>query len=173
MELLRPRSEKRERFGSILTIDVLLSSAYYSLGKTDLSLSKMEQAIEFAIMEEFIHPFTANINHIPKILSKLKEKTLERSLKSFINRLIEAIELRHKPKPDKNMIVLNAAEYLTPREVHILKLINLGLTNKEISESTYTSINTVKWHVRHIYDKLGVSDRAKAIVKSKELGLFD
>ncbi len=123
--IVETRSEKRERFGSILTIDVLLSSAYYSLGKTDLSLSKMEQAIEFAIMEEFIHPFTANINHIPKILSKLKEKTLERSLKSFINRLIEAIELRHKPKPDKNMIVLNAAEYLTPREVHILKLINL------------------------------------------------
>ncbi|MGY5352232.1 LuxR C-terminal-related transcriptional regulator [Wenyingzhuangia sp. IMCC45533] len=48
---------------------------------------------------------------------------------------------------------------LSPREKEILQLIAAGKTNKEISEETYISVNTVKFHVKKIYQKLEISNR--------------
>jgi DNA-binding NarL/FixJ family response regulator len=53
---------------------------------------------------------------------------------------------------------------LTKRESEVLKQIALGLTNKEIGQSLGISYETVKEHVQHVLQKLGVSDRTQAAV---------
>ena len=53
---------------------------------------------------------------------------------------------------------------LTGREVEVLRLVALGATNTEISEALTISPHTVKSHVIHIFNKLGVNDRAQAAV---------
>jgi DNA-binding NarL/FixJ family response regulator len=52
---------------------------------------------------------------------------------------------------------------LTERELEILTLVSDGIRNKEISLRLFISSSTVKREVRHIFDKLGVSDRAHAV----------
>lgn len=52
---------------------------------------------------------------------------------------------------------------LTDRENEILKLIADGLTNREISYSLSISESTVENHIHHIYEKLEISNRAKAV----------
>ena len=52
---------------------------------------------------------------------------------------------------------------LTSRENQILKLIADGLTNREISDTLLISESTVENHVHHIYEKLEISNRAKAV----------
>jgi NarL family two-component system response regulator LiaR len=52
---------------------------------------------------------------------------------------------------------------LTPRELEVLALITRGLTNQEISEEIYISINSVKTYVRTAYRKIGVTRRAQAV----------
>ena len=52
---------------------------------------------------------------------------------------------------------------LTSRENQILKLIADGLTNREISDTLRISESTVENHVHHIYEKLEISNRAKAV----------
>lgn len=52
---------------------------------------------------------------------------------------------------------------LTGRESEILRLIAGGFTNREIAESLFITRETVRWHVRSIYAKLGASDRESAI----------
>jgi DNA-binding NarL/FixJ family response regulator len=52
---------------------------------------------------------------------------------------------------------------LTDREVQVLKLIAYGLTNKEISCHLLISVATVENHIHHIYEKLGISNRAQAV----------
>ena len=52
---------------------------------------------------------------------------------------------------------------LTDRENEILKLIADGLTNREISCSLSISESTVENHVHHIYEKLGIPNRARAV----------
>lgn len=64
-------------------------------------------------------------------------------------------------------------EELSDREIEILVLLEKGLKNEKIAEQLFLSINTVKWHLRRIYQKLDVSSRTKAIFKAKQLGLID
>lgn len=51
---------------------------------------------------------------------------------------------------------------LTPREEEILGLIAKGHKNREIAEKLFVSLETVRWHIRSIYSKLGVHDRLNA-----------
>ncbi|HWK28455.1 MAG TPA: response regulator transcription factor [Solirubrobacter sp.] len=60
---------------------------------------------------------------------------------------------------------------LTPREVEVLRLIAEGLTNAEIAERLVVSNATVKSHVNHIFAKIGVRDRAQAVVYAFSNGL--
>ena len=48
---------------------------------------------------------------------------------------------------------------LTPREIEIVRLVALRLDNQEISERLSISVGTVKIHLHHVYDKLGVAGR--------------
>ncbi len=55
------------------------------------------------------------------------------------------------------------ASILTPRQVEILKLIAEGESGRDIGQRLFLSTSTVKREVRHIFDKLGVNDRAHAV----------
>jgi LuxR family maltose regulon positive regulatory protein len=63
-------------------------------------------------------------------------------------------------------------EPLTERELDVLRLIAQGLTNQEIADVLFISVNTVKTHAKHIYDKLNVRNRAQATIRATELDLL-
>jgi DNA-binding NarL/FixJ family response regulator len=64
-------------------------------------------------------------------------------------------------------------EELTERELEVFRLIARGLSNAEIGEQLYISDTTVKTHITHILQKLGVRDRVQAVVLAYEMGLFE
>jgi len=55
---------------------------------------------------------------------------------------------------------------LTEREVGVLSLIAKGFSNQQISENLYISLNTVKTHIKNIFQKLEVEDRTQAAMKA-------
>jgi LuxR family maltose regulon positive regulatory protein len=63
-------------------------------------------------------------------------------------------------------------EPLSEREVEVLQLIAGGLTNREIADQLYLSLNTVKVHTRNIYGKLDVHNRTEAVAKARALSLL-
>lgn len=63
-------------------------------------------------------------------------------------------------------------EALSPRELEILRLIATGASNRDIAAQLYITEGTVKNHVTEILGKLGVSDRTKAALKARDLGLL-
>jgi DNA-binding NarL/FixJ family response regulator len=75
---------------------------------------------------------------------------------------------RLRPKQPSSPVAL---EELTPRETEVLRLVAEGLSNAEIAQRLIVSEETVKTHVGHVFAKLGVHDRAQAVVIAYESGL--
>jgi len=63
-------------------------------------------------------------------------------------------------------------EKLTRRERRVLQLLTSDLSERDIGRELYVSHNTVHSHVRSIYRKLGVSSRARALQRTRELRLL-
>lgn len=71
---------------------------------------------------------------------------------------------------DENKLSLEDLD-LTDRELEIGRLIADGLTNKDIADKLYISLGTVKNYVTTLYSKLGVVNRAAAVIHLRNLGL--
>lgn len=61
---------------------------------------------------------------------------------------------------------------LTSREKEILNLVAQGLSNREIAEQLFVSRYTVESHIKHIYRKLSVTKRTKAVSTARSLGIL-
>jgi two-component system nitrate/nitrite response regulator NarL len=62
---------------------------------------------------------------------------------------------------------------LTPREGEVVRMIAEGLSVPQIAARLYVSPSTVKTHVQHLYDKLGVSDRGAAVAEAMRRRLLE
>lgn len=67
--------------------------------------------------------------------------------------------------------MLTTTERLTAREMEVLHSLAQGYSNRKIAALLYVSEDTVKTHVRHILEKLGVQGRTQAILVAMQLGL--
>ena len=81
-------------------------------------------------------------------------------------RLLDVLRSRSAPPRDRR-----ALERLSERETEVLRLMSHGASNQEIAGRLYVSERTVKSHVGAVFSKLGVRDRAAAIVLAYETGL--
>jgi two-component system, NarL family, nitrate/nitrite response regulator NarL len=62
---------------------------------------------------------------------------------------------------------------LSPRELEVLRLAAAGNTGPEIAAQLVVTVATVKTHLQHVYEKLGVSDRAAAVAEGMRRGLVE
>jgi DNA-binding NarL/FixJ family response regulator len=92
----------------------------------------------------------------------------EALLAPAITRRLIAEFARLRPRPQSPT---NGLDVLTPRETEILGLVAEGLSNREIALRLVLSDETVKTHVSHVLRKLGLRDRAQAVVVAYESGL--
>ena len=82
-------------------------------------------------------------------------------------RVIKQFTRTARPAPPKEL------EELSERERDVFRLIARGLSNAEIGKELYISETTVKTHVTHILQKLGLRDRVQAVVLAYQTGLFE
>jgi DNA-binding NarL/FixJ family response regulator len=85
---------------------------------------------------------------------------------SVTRRVIKQFTRVPRPSPPKEL------GELTDREREIFGLIADGLSNAEIGERLYITDTTVKTHVTHIFQKLGLRDRVQAVVLAYRTGVF-
>lgn len=104
------------------------------------------------------------------ILKRSSSETLIDAIKELLNggapmsSAIARKVVAYFQNPIKNVVT---EAQLTEKETQILDMLAKGHGNKHISDQLFISINTVKTHIRHIYEKLQVNNRVEALNKIK------
>jgi len=86
---------------------------------------------------------------------------------TITRRVIRQFTRIPRPTPPKEF------DELTTREQEVFRLIADGLSNPEIAQELFISDTTVKTHITHILQKLGLRDRVQAVVLAYQTGLFE
>ena len=80
----------------------------------------------------------------------------------FLPKRIKAIYDDRKKRPS-----------LSEREIEIVRLVAKGFSNDELAERLHLSPDTIKAHLRHVYEKLGVESRVEAVTEAMRTGLVE
>ena len=153
----------------ILTLQALSRQAQ---GETDQALTTLERALNLAEPGGLIRSF---VDEGPALAGLLYE-ALARGIAPAYTRQLLAAFPETEPQ-NAEVLPAQSSEYewiepLSEREIEVLQLIAEGLTNPELADRLYLSLNTVKVHTRNIYSKLGVNNRTSAVARARALGIL-
>jgi LuxR family maltose regulon positive regulatory protein len=170
-ELLKPRAEKRQRYGACLKADLVHVSALQALGQEEPARKILERAVECFAPEGYVRPFVEHAEYLQDLLLSLRNSRTE-AVRQYLPTLLQACQAALEPASRSRRIELEHGVELTPREAEILQFIATGMSNKEIGATAFVSLSTVKTHINHIFQKLDVGNRKDMIRKARELEII-
>ena len=157
-----------------LKVMVLQALAHQAQGDKDTAVQTLGDALALAEPGGFIRIFVDEGLPMAHLLSAVAAQGM---MPDYVDKLLAVFATEEQKIEDKSLLSPLPASQplidpLSKRELEILILIAAGLKNKEIAAELVISLNTVLYHVKNIYSKLGVNKRALAIAKAKELELI-
>jgi len=171
LEHLLKVADEGGRKSKAIEILILQSLTKQVQGSTDEAITKLEHALILAKQEGFTRIF---VDEGPPMAGLLYEALARGISPDYVQQLLAAFHIE-EPEIDPSLQIQSTEteliEPLSERELEVLQLLAVGLTNQEIANRLYLSKHTVKVHARNIYSKLGVSNRAQAGAKARALGL--
>ena len=159
---------------------ILQALAYQELGQTTEAIGAIRRALRLAEPEGYISMFLELGLPMVSLLQSLQEDkgALSEVSLPFVQTLLHELGItpETQPAPAAGMACdaapQLAQEPLTERELEILRLLAIGLSNQDIARQLVVEVSTVKWHIRHIYAKLQVSNRTQALLQAQARGLL-
>ena len=151
--------------------------AYHLQGRKTEALEVLERALVLARPGGFIRTF-ADLPKLATLLQELrKRKKASHATDSKMDAFLQRIRVAMGPQAAQTasldeLLRQEGLEPLTDRELHILRLLDKDLTNKEIARELVVTPGTVKVHTTNVYRKLSVNNRRAAVTLSKALGLL-
>ncbi len=108
------------------------------------------------------------------LLSQWLSHAASGALCEYASYLLSLFEAERRVAADKPEVLRASGlvEGLTPRELEVLALVCAGHSNQVIADKLVITVATVKKHTGNILGKLGVTSRAQAMVRARELGLI-
>jgi LuxR family maltose regulon positive regulatory protein len=161
------------------TIKVLALQAWaYDLqGREIEALAALERALALARPGGFMRAF-ADLPQLSRVLQELRKrrkarKALDSKLDGYLQGILAAMIPPGAQAGSKEELRRHEGlEPLTERELHILRMLDKDLTNKEIARELVVTPGTVKVHTINVYRKLSVNNRRAAVTLAKALGLL-
>lgn len=169
IERLRPLLEQGRRHMDLCELDLLLTETLWASGKTDLAIEPLERALKIAKRRNYLRLVADEGVAIFPILTEYQNLKGESEFLTSVINLSRKMAIHYplylKPRYKNN-------ENFSKQEVDFLKLLEQGKNYEEIASYLFISVNTVKYHVKKVYSKLGADNANQAVWKAKLLGLI-
>lgn len=170
-------AEEGGRDGSVIRILVLQALAHKAQGNTSFALTILEHALNLAKPEGYVRVF---VDEGLPMAELLHEAAIQSIMPDYVNKLLVVFGAEkqqcsgqtNSPPQSLDPRANSIRESLSERELEILSLIAAGKKNQEIADQLIISINTVRYHTKNLYGKLGVNKRTQAVARSHELDLI-
>lgn len=169
--LLSKEDRLRDRIKSI----ILQSLIVEQIGKMDAALAHLEDALRLAEPQGYIRSFIDEGERMTALLAAYKQtrhtakETIEQRVPVVTMEYVQMLLLALNVEPEEQQ---QSKVSLTEQEIRVLRLIADGLANKEIAARLGNANETIKWHIKSIYRKLGVSNRVQALQIARESNIF-
>lgn len=142
----------------IIYTHIYLAAANLKVSRPEKALDSLKQALDLAMPDKLYMPFSENSDYIRPMLEELAG---QRIYQEEISNILALSELYLKAKEKiKAQYFPDDAQTLTDRENQIARLAARGLTNKDIANELFISINTVKSALKSVYAKLSINNRS-------------
>ena len=129
-------------------------------------MAALREALRLAEPGDYVRHF-ADLGRPMSAL--LYQATVHSVTPDYAGRLLAAFSLANEtPKATAALV-----EPLSERELEVLGLMAAGASNQEIARDLVIAVSTVKKHVSHIFAKLAVDSRTRAVARARQLGLLD
>jgi LuxR family maltose regulon positive regulatory protein len=145
---------------------LLQAIACDALGDAGAARRALERALDLAAPETLLFPFL--YDPAPALLDRHRQHgTAHTGLIAEILNVLAGQEPGSQPSGPPHL-----REPLSSAEARVLRYLPTKLSAPEIADEMYLSVNTVKTHMRHLYDKLGAHRRHEAVEQARALGLL-
>jgi LuxR family maltose regulon positive regulatory protein len=149
-----------------------------ALGDTGAAGRALERALNLAKPENLLFPFL--LDPAPGLLER--HRRLGTAHAALISAILNVLAGRKPVAPSGHQAGVDVdaqagtwrglREPLSHGEIRVLRYLPTKLSAPEIADQLYVSVNTVKTHMRHVYDKLGAHRRHEAVERARALGLL-
>jgi LuxR family transcriptional regulator, maltose regulon positive regulatory protein len=169
--------ETMHRSRKTIKVLALQAWAYDLQGRGTEASEVLERALALGRPGGFVRTF-ADLPPLLKVVAELRRRSKEQMVPDAkLDAYLQAILVAMNPKPSqavstKELMRQEGLDPLTERELQILRLLEKGLTNREIASELVVTPGTVKLHTKHVYRKLNVNNRQMAVTLARALGLL-
>lgn len=175
LDQLLARYRAYHNFCQVIDILPLRAVALARLGDQEGAQAALLQALQEAASGGWTRPFIEIGEPIRELLAGLDPAELERPFVQLLLKQLPVAGSAAAAGASGNQSashLSDADDGLTNRELDILEFLEQRLQNKEIAARLYISPHTVGYHLKHIYQKLGVNGRRQAVQKARADGIL-
>lgn len=165
-------AESQGRGRDVVELHLLASCLWSRQGEQRKALRHLSMAVSKGALHQLMGPFIARALQLKPLLAQVRVKDLgfcRQEELILLERLRAAAGIGAEALP---MIIEAPLGALTPKEAEILEWLRQGLNNHQIADRSACSTETVKWHLKNLYAKLGVKSRSAALIRAHQLSLL-
>jgi len=165
--VLRTSAELRWLGGQIEAFAVR-ALVYQALNNPSQAMLNLERALELAEPRGYVRLFVDLGEPMARLLRWAASQGIQIT---YIAKLLDSFSGLSTAASSRGAQPA-LVDALSERELEVLRLLAAGLTNPEIADRLFVTVNTVKWHTKNIYGKLQVHNRTEAVVQAQALRLL-
>jgi LuxR family maltose regulon positive regulatory protein len=172
LERLNRLLSKEDRLRDRIKVLILRSLIFQRQELPEAAFAELETALDLSEKQGYIRSYLDEGELMARLLTdyvKVRGNRLKHSSPAslaYAKRLLQAWNAASAKEPSDK-------ERLTEQEKNVLRFMAEGLSNKEIAPRLHITSETVKFHLKNIYRKLGAKNRVQALQRAAELMMTD